>query len=116
MVRGGAPRPAGLEAFQTLVATFQPADELALVLVQHLDPDHQSLLVELLSKTPTPRRHRGRPEVEAGRIYLILGRLDHHEDGRLRLHTFRPRGLRRPIDQFLKALAAQQLASSFSWH
>ncbi|MEM7694180.1 MAG: CheR family methyltransferase [Pseudomonadota bacterium] len=99
----------GLEAFQTLVATFGPKDDLALVLVQHLDPDHQSLLAELLSKrTNAPvAAILDDQKVEAGRIYLIPpGASITIEDGRLRLHSFTaPRGLRRPIDQFFESLA-----------
>jgi two-component system CheB/CheR fusion protein len=40
----------GLEAFQVLVATMADSHRLALVLIQHLDPDHESLLPELLAK------------------------------------------------------------------
>ena len=40
----------GLDAFQNLLSALPEGHGLALILVQHLDPDHESLLSELLSK------------------------------------------------------------------
>ena len=40
----------GLEAFSQLLATLRPDTGMAFVLVQHLDPDHESLLAELLGQ------------------------------------------------------------------
>lgn len=99
----------GLEAFQTLLSHLPDRHDLALVLVQHLDPDHESLLPELLSKrtrTPVQSITDGM-EVRPGNIYLIPpGAALTIEDMRLRLEAFdSPRGLRRPIDKFLVSLA-----------
>ncbi|MGO4854153.1 CheR family methyltransferase [Phaeovulum sp. W22_SRMD_FR3] len=101
----------GLEAFQTLLASLNPADDFALILVQHLDPDHQSLLPELLG------RHSSLPvqvitdgmRVEKGQVYLIPPAYGLDLEGlQLRLVPFEePRGLRRPIDDFLEALARE---------
>ena len=40
----------GLDAFKHFFAHMPPNSGMAFVLVQHLDPDHKSLLVELLAK------------------------------------------------------------------
>jgi two-component system CheB/CheR fusion protein len=99
----------GLEAFQTLLSHLPEQHELALVLVQHLDPDHESLLPELLGKrTRTPVRSIvDGMVVEPGNVYLIPPGFSLRLEGRtLRLEAFdSPRGLRRPIDRFLVSLA-----------
>ncbi|MEM1428573.1 MAG: chemotaxis protein CheB [Pseudomonadota bacterium] len=100
----------GLEAFQTLLSHLPERHDLALVLVQHLDPDHESLLPELLSKrthTPVQSITDGM-EVRPGNIYLIPPGSSLTLDGTtLHLEAFdSPRGLRRPIDKFLVSLAA----------
>jgi len=41
----------GLEAFTQLLRELPPDINMALVLIQHLDPTYKSLLAELLSKT-----------------------------------------------------------------
>jgi two-component system CheB/CheR fusion protein len=61
----------GLEALERLF-TGMPADTgLAFVVVQHLSPDHKSLMVELLSKHTTMRVKRGEDEmaVEPDTVY-----------------------------------------------
>jgi len=102
----------GLEAFQTLLSTLRENDNFAVVLVQHLDPEHESLLPELLAKrTRMPVRPiKDGMRLAAGEIYLIppAYALDIEGD-RLKLVEFEtPRGLRRPIDSFLEALAREQ--------
>ncbi|MDR3473768.1 MAG: chemotaxis protein CheB, partial [Devosia sp.] len=39
----------GLEAFRILLGAFPAKSGMAFILVQHLDPDHASMIVELLS-------------------------------------------------------------------
>ena len=41
----------GLEAFTEVLAALPPNTGMAFVLVQHLDPDHPSLLTSLLART-----------------------------------------------------------------
>ncbi|MDJ1015236.1 MAG: chemotaxis protein CheB [Paracoccaceae bacterium] len=99
----------GLDAFQNLLSALPEGHGLALILVQHLDPDHESLLSELLSKktsTPISSAADNMP-VEPGNIYLIPpGEFLTIEDGKLRLTEMsKPRGLRRPIDKFFESLA-----------
>lgn len=102
----------GLEAFQTLLGTLRTSDDFALVLVQHLDPEHESMLPELLARRtrlPVKSIEDGM-KVEPGNIYLIppAYALDIEGDV-LRLSEFdSPRGLRRPIDRFLESLARAQ--------
>ncbi|MEM9989750.1 MAG: chemotaxis protein CheB, partial [Pseudomonadota bacterium] len=99
----------GLEAFRDLFARLSDNDHLALVLVQHLDPDHRSVVQELLSKrtsTPVQTAEDGM-KVLPGNIYLIPpGASMSISKGKLMLEEFTsPRGQRRPIDTFLKSLA-----------
>jgi two-component system CheB/CheR fusion protein len=63
----------GLESVSELLAALLPNNGLAFVVVQHLDPQHESLLSELLSRrTPLPvaQIHEGLA-VEAGHVYVI---------------------------------------------
>ncbi len=99
----------GLEAFQDILSHLPRDHKLAIILVQHLDPNHESLLPELLAKRTTTPVHTAKEGqvVEGGNIYLIPpGQLLTVEAGVLRLADFaKPRGLRRPIDKFLESLA-----------
>jgi two-component system, chemotaxis family, CheB/CheR fusion protein len=40
----------GLEAFKRLIKAIPAESDMAYILVQHLDPNHESILVELLQK------------------------------------------------------------------
>jgi two-component system CheB/CheR fusion protein len=63
----------GLDAFRTLVKTLPADGEMAFILVQHLDPSHDSLLVELLAgwtAMPVQEVKQGM-RIEAGRVYVI---------------------------------------------
>ena len=42
----------GLEAFRALLAALPAKSGMAFILVQHLDPTHASMMVELLSAIP----------------------------------------------------------------
>ncbi len=102
----------GLEAIREMLDSA-PADiELAFVVVQHLDPNHESLLAELLARnTKLPvRQISGGERIDAGHVYIIPpGHGLSIKDGRLSLDDFeQPRGLRRPIDDFLDSLAEDQ--------
>ncbi|WP_386679538.1 chemotaxis protein CheB [Loktanella sp. R86503] len=99
----------GLEAIESLLKELPDQHRMAIVIVQHLDPHHDSLMQELLSrktKSPVVTAYEGCP-VSEGHIYLIapgdiLTISDNH------FHTTKfmePRGVRRPIDDFLISLA-----------
>ncbi len=99
----------GLEAFQQLLTGLPSNHNMVVVLIQHLDPDHHSLMPELIAaKTESPV-HSGQDgmEVEPGGIYLIPPGFEMEIEGdHLKLEQFAsPRGLRRPIDRFFKSLA-----------
>lgn len=85
---------------------------LAFVLVQHLSPDHDSMLVDLLQRcTSLPVAEvRDGEAVQSDRVYVIPpGRDLALLNGRLQLlQPGEPRGHRRPIDFFFRSLAQDQ--------
>ncbi len=102
----------GLAAFEAFFSAISGETGMAYVLVQHLAPDHKSILSELV------KRHTRMPvqEVEDGMVvkpdcaYIIPPSLDMALlDGRLHLlQPSAPRGLRLPIDFFFRSLAQDQ--------
>ncbi|WP_078118962.1 chemotaxis protein CheB [Thiosocius teredinicola] len=99
----------GLEALGDMLCQASDADPMAYVIVQHLDPNHQSLMAELLGRkthVPVKQVDSGEP-VEPGCVYVIPpGKNLGIENDRLVLRDFaQPRGLRRPIDDFFVSLA-----------
>src|SRR5450432_3086729 len=68
----------GLEAFRE-VLRFLPDDTgMAYVLVQHLDPKHESLLPELLARVTPMDVHEAQQDmvVEANHVYVIAPNTD----------------------------------------
>jgi two-component system CheB/CheR fusion protein len=102
----------GLEAFSNFLAATPSDGGFAYVLVQHLDPNHESMLAELLGRrTEMPvRQIVDGMAVEPNHVYLIPPNASLAiENARLVLSEFsEPRGFRRPIDVFFKSLAADQ--------
>ncbi|MEO1026877.1 MAG: CheR family methyltransferase, partial [Pseudomonadota bacterium] len=102
----------GLEAVTTMFNKVEPELGLAYVLVMHLDPNHESLMVELLSrKTQVEvRQIKDGDEVRANCLHVIPPGYSLSLSGsKLRLERFEePRGLRRPIDHFFGSLAKVQ--------
>ena len=102
----------GLEAF-TLLLKHLPTDTgMAFVLVQHLDPDHESALSGLLSRTTsmTVREVTEKIRVEPNHIYVIPpDRLLSFSRGMLDLQP-RPisRRLTHSIDFLFESLARDQ--------
>jgi len=102
----------GLEAFKEFF-TLMPADStLAFVLVQHLAPDHQSLLAELIGRTTTmpvvEATHGTR--VEPRHVYVIPPNATLTIAGGV-LQVCKPappREHRLPINTFFTSLAADQ--------
>jgi two-component system CheB/CheR fusion protein len=102
----------GLKAFCEFFAGLPAAPDMAFVLVQHLAPDHESELAELL-QNHTPLRVvqvTDGVEVEPGGVYVIPpGKALSIRDGVLHLaEPERPHGHRAPIDDFFRSLAADQ--------
>ena len=63
----------GLEAFKELLTNLRPDSGMAFVLVPHLDPDHQSVLTEILSRfTKMPVAEvTDSMKVEGGHVYVL---------------------------------------------
>ena len=99
----------GLDAFTRLLGNLPSNTGLAYVLVQHLSPDHESLLPGLLGRAsmiPVVAAQDG-VRVEANRAYVIPPNASMTlADGHLRLATRdHTRGPHLPIDIFLCSLA-----------
>src|SRR2546428_584441 len=102
----------GLEAFTQLLKALGPGTGMAYVLVQHLDPSHESALPELLAKaTEMPvRQVTDATPVEPNHVYVIPPNVDMIiSRGILRLTArTETRGYHMPIDRFLRSLAEDQ--------
>ncbi|HXW13382.1 MAG TPA: chemotaxis protein CheB [Terriglobia bacterium] len=102
----------GLEAFTSFLKALPADTGMAFVLVQHMDPAHESLLNRLLAKDtvmPVIQVKDGMT-VERNCVYVIPPNTKMTiQDGNLRL-VVRPGGESRytPIDSFLSALAEDQ--------
>jgi two-component system, chemotaxis family, CheB/CheR fusion protein len=101
----------GLEAFERFLRRVPPASGIAFVLVQHLDPEHESILAELLGHTtelPVVFASDGQ-RVEPDHVYIMPRNAALAvESGRLRLLPADLRGHRQPINGFLTSLAEDQ--------
>jgi two-component system CheB/CheR fusion protein len=99
-----------LEAFRQLLGALPADSGMAFVLIQHLDPRHESLLADLLSqsaKIPVSEVKRD-VRVEANRVYVIPPSQDIGiVDGVLKLVP-RSESPHMPIDYFLRTLAEAQ--------
>ncbi len=101
----------GLEVFKLLLADLPTDTGLAIVFIQHLDPNHQSMLAEILARAtamPVSEAADGMP-LEANHVYVIPANADlTMAHGRL---TLAPRtqtpGSHMPIDRFLRSLAGE---------
>jgi len=102
----------GLEAFTHLLQALPTDTGMAFVLVQHLDPKHESMLPTILAKAtrlPIRQVEDGLP-VEPNRVYVIPpNRNMVIQRGVLRLMPrIEGRGPHMPIDFFLRSLAQDQ--------
>ena len=102
----------GLEAFRQLLGALPTDTGMAYVLVQHLDPHHESILAELLSEATRMEvsEVQGDVRVEPNRVYVIPPTKDMVlAGGMLKLVPRASRGAAHmPIDSFLKTLADVQ--------
>lgn len=99
----------GLEALREMLAPAKLPTGMAYVVVQHLDPHHESLLAELLGRQTalTVRQAEEGEMVLSDHVYIIPpGHALSIKDSKLALQSFEePRGLRRPIDDFFISLS-----------
>ena len=102
----------GLEALELFLKHVPKGSGLAFVVVQHLDPTHKGILVELLQRgTAMPVvQVKDRMKIERDHVYVIPPNRDLSLlHGVLHLlEPVAPRGLRLPIDFFFRALAEDQ--------
>ena len=106
----------GLEALTGLLSHLPNDTGMAFVVIQHLDPKHESHLTQLLSKeSKMPVSEvKGETRVEANRVYVIPPRCNLGiSDGVLHPPPRPPRGCNMPIDSFLRDLAADRGSQSF---
>lgn len=102
----------GLEAFSNLLRALPAEPGIALIFIPHLDPTHESALVELLSRTtrlPVRQATEGM-RVDFNTVYVLPPNSDMTiADGALHLlRREAGRGAHMPIDTFLRSLAHDQ--------
>src|SRR5687768_2057400 len=111
IVAGVGASAGGLESLERFFRALPAQSGVAYVIVQHLSPDHKSLMEELFTRfTSIPvREARHGDRVESDHVYLLPpGKEIEISDGCLQV-TDRPteRSLSFPIDRFLSSLAAE---------
>jgi two-component system CheB/CheR fusion protein len=99
----------GLDAFKKLIRAIPENSGIAYILVQHLEPSHESMLVDILQKvTPIPVQEiTNNIKVEPDQVYVIpSNKLLTANDGRLELSPRPPKNEKNmPIDVFFTSLA-----------
>jgi two-component system CheB/CheR fusion protein len=101
----------GLDAFKKFFDVLPGNNGMAFVLIQHLDPTHESLMVDLLTGHTPMKVLQATDRMQLARdcVYLIPpGAYLAIEGGSLRLSKPRERhGARMPFDFFLRSLAEE---------
>jgi two-component system CheB/CheR fusion protein len=98
----------GLEALQRFFGGVRAPTKSAFVVIQHLAPDHRSMMTELLARhTTLPVREAAQgDELEPENVYLMPpGVLMTLEDDQLRFSPRPEHGVSLPIDHFFRSLA-----------
>ena len=106
----------GLEAFSSLLRALPPEPGLALVFIPHLDPTHESAMVELLARTTRLPVHQAAEgmRVVCNAVYVLPPNSDMTiAHGTLRLVKREAgRGHHMPIDTFFRSLAEDQTTNA----
>jgi two-component system CheB/CheR fusion protein len=102
----------GLEALEQFLRHVPAGSGMAYVIIQHLDPTHKGIMSELLQRTTGMKvsQVKDRTPVRPECVYVIPPNRDMTILHGV-LHLFEPaapRGLRLPIDLFLRSLAQDQ--------
>lgn len=102
----------GVEALKAFFTATAADSGMAYIVIQHLSPDHQSLMAHILGRCtsmPVIEIEDGM-SVEPNRVYVIRpGYTLTLKDCRLQLgRPVEKRGHRRPIDDFFRSLAQEQ--------
>lgn len=102
----------GLEALEHFLSHVPTASGMAFVIIQHLDPTHKGMMPELLQRVTSMKviQVKDRTLVQPDCVYVIPPNKDMSIlHGMLYLLApAAPRGLRLPIDFFLRSLAQDQ--------
>lgn len=108
----------GLDAFESFFSKMPPVESLAIVILTHLDPDHKSLMVEILTKYTEMNVSQisDATKVEPKNIYVIPPNKNVEiKDDYLYLSKYDwPTGIKHPIDYFLKSLAINSGANGLA--
>jgi len=102
----------GLDALKLLMRELPPNTGLAFVVIQHLDPNHESMMADLLARhtAMTVTQAEDATPLIPNTVYLIPpGKYLRIADGGLFLdEPVQRRGMRMPIDHFFRSLAEAQ--------
>ena len=106
----------GLEALEQFLGSVPDKCGMAFIVIQHLDPTRKGLMPELLQRITEMKvmQAKDRAKIQADCVYVIPPDKDMSILHGV-LHLFEPsasRGLRLPIDFFLRSLAQDQLRNS----
>ncbi len=106
----------GLEALEQFLRQVPENSGIAFVIIQHLDPTHKGIMAELLQRVTDMQvfQVRDRMRVKPDCVYVIPPNKDMSILHGV-LHLFEPtasRGLRLPIDFFLRSLAEDRREGS----
>ncbi|MFN4764606.1 chemotaxis protein CheB [Gillisia sp. Q332] len=106
----------GLEALELFFSSVPEGCDMAFVVIQHLDPDHQGMMPELLQRITPLKVYQATDwlKVEPNSIYVIPPNKSLSiEDDTLHLsNPVEKRGLRLPIDFFFRSLAEDRREKS----
>ena len=102
----------GLEAIEQFLMHVPAGSGMAFVIVQHLDPTHKGIMVEIIQRVTGMKvmQVKDRQKVQPDCVYVIPPNRDMSIlHGVLHLlEPTAPRGLRLPIDSFFRSLAEDQ--------
>ena len=102
----------GLDAFKRFMNAMPPDSGMGFVLIQHLDPKHESLTAELLSKQTSMKvvQAQDRMPILPNHVYVIPPNKDLNVRSRVLYlsELSERRGVRIPIDFFFRSLAEDQ--------
>ena len=108
----------GIDALKAFFEAVIPQPDIAFVVVQHLPPDRESAMAEILARhcaLPVHQIHQSQP-IEPNHVYVIRpGYTLTLSNGAFELgDSIETRGHRRPIDDFLRSLAREQQEKSIA--
>ena len=108
----------GLEAMSNLLKHLSPTTEMAYVYIQHLDPDHASMLSSILGRQTTMQVQEAEHlmKVEPNNVYVIPpNKTMESIDGVLTLDLREARPtISMPVDQFFISLSERQKEGSIA--